>query len=988
MSLGLNRALILGLRPGGVSGGTPAPDLAPTTLTNSYNGTLDGQAFTIATSVPVLFTADAIGHPTMISDRAFTWSVTPAPASIPSGSFVMGTVTVSGASYPANNVQETPFFGAAGEGAADQYGTTPQGFDGMSAVYSDGNGPSDSTTQVYSAGLSAAQPIAVAIGQKRSFVIGFRKAGVTTPTGWERFGAWLRITVLDAVPPAGFFAPAASATDKTVRYTTAMRNKSVLSGRPLAAGKPDLATCIASGYVRQSIIPDFGQSGEQRRIAFAGLWSSIGYSRDSGQIFNDVLAALHAQGAAADDLTLNRMLDYAIQLEALLERGHLHMGGAGQNSGHKQIAAFGAFVFQSVSGTYSRMMSVVGSATHQHHWVRPTDAGRGTLSVFDSNHDISQRVYDSGHVGRAQYSAELPFYFATPVVNYAPGYNISRLRYDAAFPADYESVASLATFGEFVNICLLKNGLGGVDGSQALLMGGANSTANPFAASLNYFDQLRIMRADLTSDGSLFTPREAAHYDAHRDSFAVPRVGMTPADVTPDGVVPSGILSAGNGQFTWNLSGIGGDYPAATAWQIEYALPVAADLYGVQWIAVDAPAISGTQTGLPPGIKLYVRWRRQNAHGWGPWTINFPKVRAAGLGTTADKAERCTITLTGSTATAPANSVAPVIYRRTYTDYWGPLYTLVTDPAGLVVDSDLIAGRGKSTGNLSALPLIKWQRNSVDISGATAAVYRLTSADLGQNIRHGISEDGGATWTYSTPIAIAGPVYPAKTLTAFDGTNDWLSRTGAFSGAPADGKQLTIGMMLAATGSDGVSKTLLALADAAGSSGSDTIISLLRTSANRLTLTARSAANVNVFNASTASGTINVAAGELRIMISIDLATASYQFYINDTALTLGTVTGTLGDIGWSVIARPLIMAGLSGAGAMPANHRYTFIHPGKIDLSVQGNRDKFLLANIGNQGEGVFGTPALVMVYGGSTTINNYGYGGGFTLVGSVPDV
>lgn len=988
--LGLSGALALSLSPHAVGGTpTPTPDLAPTTLTNSYSGTLDGQAYTIATSVPVLFTEDAIGHPTIISDRAFAFSVTPAPTTIASDNFTMAGSTVSGASYAANNVQESPFFGAAGESAAGLYGSTPQGFDGMLGVYSDGNGPSAATTHTYSAGLSAGQPVAITVGQKRSFVVGFRKPGVTTPTGWSVFSAWLRITVLDTVPPAGFFAPAVSATDKTVRYTTAMRNKTVLSGRPLAAGKPDLATCIANGYIKQSIIPDFAQSGEQRRIAFTALWN-VGYSRDTGQIINDVLTALHAQGTSANDAALNWLLDYAIQLEAMIERGHLHMGGAGQNCGHKEVAVSGAFVFQSVTGTFNRLMSVVGAATQQHHWVRETDTGRGTYSERKANHDIAQRAYDSGHVGRAQFSAELPYYFATPVVNYSPGYDISRLRFDAAFPADYESVASLATFGEVVNICLFKNGPGGIDGSQALLMGGANDTTNPFAASLYYFDQLRTMRADLTADSSFFSTREAAHYDAHRASFAVPRVGMTPADVTPDGPVPSSILSAGNGQFTWNLTGIGGDYPAASAWQIEYALPVAADIFGVQWIAVDSPAISGTQTGLPPGLKLYVRWRRQNTHGWGPWTINFPKIPADGTSSDPDDfAERCTITLTGSTATAPANTVAPAIYRRTDPSYWGPLYTLVTDPSTLAVDTDLIAGRGKSTGNLPALPMVKWQRNSADISGATAAVYRLTSADLGQNIRHGISEDGGATWTYSTAVAIPGPTYPAKTLTAFDGTNDYLQRTGAFSGAPADGKQLTIGMMFAATGSDGVSRTLLALADAAGTASTDRMIELNRNVSNRLQLVTRSAANATVFSVSTSTGTINVAAGEVRVMVSVDLATASYQFYLNDTALSLGTVTGTLGDIGWSAIARSWIMASTNGGSPMPANHRYTFIHPGKIDLSVQGNRDKFLLANIGNQGEGVFGTPALVMLYGPDANIGtNYGTGGNFTVVGDVTDV
>jgi hypothetical protein len=54
--------------------------------------------------------------------------------------------------------------------------------------------------------------------------------------------------------------------------------------------------------------------------------------------------------------------------------------------------------------------------------------------------------------------------------------------------------------------------------------------------------------------------------------------------------------------------------------------------------------------------------------------------------------------------------------------------------------------------------------------------------------------------------------------------------------------------------------------------------------------------------------------------------------------------------------------------------------------LTVEGNRDKFLTANIGGDGSEPFGIPPAVFLYGPVANIaTNYGASGSFTANGSL---
>lgn len=746
------------------------------------------------------------GAPFVVSDVAFKIAqVTPVGAAVASSAFTdygVGAVA-GGTTYVANGLMESPLMPA----YRPYYPGVPytgQAFDGLLGV--SGNSSEAAGKMAYDDTLqkdpTLKGAISISIGDARGFVKSRRRAGLTTsgtiPGGsWRHFDAFSHLSVVPDIPPAGAFSPCVSLPAghalRTDYFTVSQIDWSAIPGHALLpVSMPSMATMLTAGvevggagtglgYFHTECQPFYGQFGEYNRRyvispaldgGLGGMGENSGYSRDYGQQWTDWLARIIADGPSVNTTALYRSIAFGIQIHGLAVCGVPGGSGAGQWAGFKQFAQLVGHLFHAARpDLMDEILEIVGNPTGQQKWITNDVVGLDVLwgTAEGSNHGVQRGIITDEWLDRPHFS-----------------FALNEDRWDANFDADYEcGSAGVASFGEYVNIAMFQAGPSGWDGSRLISQASDISTTaaaytSDESAINAYWDRYATLsRRDLFASGDSVTPaRHLAYYDAVRSGWDMPVWQGTPDPVTIFGTkqAASGNLTATATGFSWDMSNIYGNTETILEYQVQYSLGQ------VSWQDVTTQGVSGTQTGLAPGYKHYVRWRRRSASGWGPWSICYKRQDT-------DTNEQMYITPTNPASGTTTNTVAPSLFKRTYSYWPGPIYEPLSGTLDINI-TQLVCGVGYWTGTLTGGPSYQWKRDGANISGATSQTYTRVKADFGHDVTCTVTFNG----TSATSNAV--------TLPAVTDTEFVIARMGTAAPAPLETimENMIEGMKADATG--------------------------------------------------------------------------------------------------------------------------------------------------------------------------------------------
>lgn len=955
----------------------------PTTLTNTINYL--GETFTLSQPMKVGYTLN--GQPFIVTDTAGSWSASTNPSATVDGYVAHGAMfdprIIDGAEYPAPP-------GSSNTQGFDQM--LANGTLGTGALGASGSIPWSSTQNIDPA-ASGAYSLAGKVGR-------LVKSVRVTGGGLGEFcllQKFININLVPSVPPAGAISPIFDGNGGVEWLTTNNVTKSIFAGDGYVSGEETLASCITNNYLPgDTDWPLWIDNGEKRRglMPRRSWWATTGYSRDFGGVWNRLVNACHAEGAGAvSDSIFYRMLTLGALCLENVRRGNVQRGGAGQNIGLKPMAVLAGMASRNTAH-YALAKQFEGNETHQAFW--PTSAFTNIATGFPNGAgtgSYNRQPFLPEHYGRAAF-----FHGGQDITAVSPA--VDTILYDSDLAPRYQHT-SWTSAGLGLSNCLrFVNGPGGKTGVNLVLNDGTVSSTNPYSACIPAMWRYTTFNNDVDSYLSAFATSEERVRTRQTVAAAAGSAAMTPDPVSPM-KNQAAYLTATTTGYTWNYSSwdVGGPIKPIT--RVDHR----STLDGGRTFFVESNVgETGTKsTAVPYGIDIGVQNRRWSSDGAGPWSVNYPKVEPGAAAYPNSQLPRFVIRPSGTPIGTPVNIQAPAIVYRPLTNWNGPYFEPVPQPVSL--NLTVFAGVGWWTGNLTPGFTYQWFAGNlangsdrVAISGATSSSFVVTSAQANKYLSVGITCSG--VTAFSTPVQISAPVYPAMTLTAFDGVNDYLTRSAALAGA-VNGRKFTFSF----TGSfdvagNGVVQRLCTFGDGTtGTSSSSQLLSVERRPTNNLQIIARSVDGTGTGNGTvlfngTTSGTagnlVTSANGEVTITVSVDLDAARYQVCVNNTVIPWAAApTVLVQDIPFTSMLRPWLLVALSGAADFRGNHRCTFFHTDSLDLSVAANRDKFLPANIGNRGEGVFGVDALVMIFGPASSIGtNYGTGGNYTLVGSVTDV
>lgn len=668
-------------------------------------------SFILDRQMPVV--RSCLGEPAVISSEAFT-IIAMSPAS----------TSVSGAkgAFVAHGAMLDP---------GDLVTSGQQGFDALLGE-NDGAGQSVShLTYDPFVNVDPAQsgPLGFAAGASGSVVKSVRLGDVTETSGeWQTIEKYVVLSVLPAVPAAGFFRPGMGPGAKIIHGTEAQVSYDIL--RTLSFSNGIFTQAEAEAAIHPTS-PLFGLSNGEtlRRLDIEG---GSNYSRDFGLKRADAHAFLHLNRTdSAKRLTLLRSIQHGIDLAQAQANGYGGFGGAGQNYGRSFFSYVAAFGLQSAP-LLAAAQAMGGGALRQHFWALSSELEQTVQ--FPAGSSDSHR-HESPLL---QSDLNIPEWDRD---------TLDPTRRDADPNARYRGFWPIGMF-EALNVALLQNGPGGISGAQAILGGGAFDETNPMAAGFAFYDRARKTPQDIGNGLFGDTPDRLARWDNWR-----PLVGLTPWTGRPDWVSGNAEVTAGNGQITYDWS----DHIWATEPITRRDLRFSLD--GRQWITQqDVPAI-GTLTGVTRGLEHHVSFRLVSASGAGRWSPTYPTTGPNG----SSPALRNTVAPTGSqTASAPVNTVAPRILVRAL-EAWGGSDLLdagSTYTAAQLEDKvTLYAGLGYWTGFPAPVFSYQWQSDGSDIAGETNDSislhnrFALSQTDLTCRI----TGSDGVTQVTATTQAIALP---------------------------------------------------------------------------------------------------------------------------------------------------------------------------------------------------------------------------------------
>jgi hypothetical protein len=217
-----------------------------------------------------------------------------------------------------------------------------------------------------------------------------------------------------------------------------------------------------------------------------------------------------------------------------------------------------------------------------------------------------------------------------------------------------------------------------------------------------------------------------------------------------------------------NSAGSGTAASAATA-VVTTAVPVNVSPPMISGSAQEGQTLTaspGSWTGVPPLSYAY-QWQRCDSGGAGcvdiaGETSSSYALVSADVGSTVRVAVTASNSAGSGTATSAATAVVPAA---------PPVNTALPTISGTARDGELLtATRGTWTGTPPLAYAYQWRRcdsggnGCVDITGATATTYRLTSPDVGATIRVVVttSGSGGTASASSTATAVVAGILPAN----------------------------------------------------------------------------------------------------------------------------------------------------------------------------------------------------------------------------------
>lgn len=933
------------------------------TLTNTI--TYFGETLTLSTNMKVGYSLN--GQPFIVTDTAGSWSSSSTPSA-----------TIN--EYIGNGAMFDPRIVT---------GAYTQGFDAMLANGNLGTGNLGASGSIpYGLNIDPAVGGAYNLAGKVGRIA---KSVRVSGGGLGEFclpQKILHINLVPTVPPAGAICPIYDGLGGVTWMTTANTSKNIFAGDGYISGEESLATCIANDYLPSDTDwPAYIDNGEMRRglVPRRSWWGTSGYSRDFGGVWNKLLNACHAEGSSAvPDALFYRILTMgALNLENVL-RGNPGRGGAGQNSGIKPMAVAAGMASRLVEH-YLLAQLHEGSETHQAFW--PTSAFNNIAVGFPNGSGggfYQRQPFLAEHYGRAAF-----FHGDQDVaaVNPAVGTDL----YDSDVAPRYQHTSWSAAGLGLANCLRFINGQAGKTGVNLVLHDAAISSSNLYSACIPAMWRYTAFNDNM--DGYLSAFNTTAERTRTRQTIAAAAgsIPMTPDPVSPMRNQATYLYATATG-FGWNYStwDVGGPIKAITRVDHRSTLDGGCTFYSENNVG----EVNTKPSDVPYNIDIGIQNRRWSADGAGPWSVNYAKVQP-GAGVYANsQLPRFVIRPTGTASGSPTNIQAPQIVIKPLSAWAGPYYENLAAPAAQ--NLVLYAGVGYWTGDCAGGITYQWYAGALAdgsdkaaISGATASTFVVTSAQAGNYLTLGVTI-GGVT-AFSTQYAAAATVYPAMSLTAFDGTNDYLDKTTAFSGI-VNNRKFTWSVTGALTGGDGVAKRFVAFGDAAGTASTDNIIIVDRLATNAIQVIIKNTAGTTFFTGITTTNAWRTTDSEVTLTVSIDMDAGRYQVCINNTVLAWATgPTVTPTDIPYASIIRPRLFTALSGLGTttVPINLRCVFFHNDSLDLSVTANQNKMKPANIGNRGEGVFGVDAILMTYGpAASSGTNYGTGGNYTVVGTVTDV
>lgn len=221
----------------------------------------------------------------------------------------------------------------------------------------------------------------------------------------------------------------------------------------------------------------------------------------------------------------------------------------------------------------------------------------------------------------------------------------------------------------------------------------------------------------------------------------------------------------------------------------------------------------------------------------------------------------------------------------------------------------------------------------------------------------------------------------------FDGTSDYMSRD-AFTGA-VDSKSGTMTLFFRVDGGDGAARNIFNM----GFGGANAGLNLSLDTSNKLVLLARNSTPTTILSA-TSTGTFAAGATWHHLVLSFDLSTPTFEWYVDDSAEAAATTTVD-DSVVWTSAN---VKIGASGTNSNRFNGALAEVAlwPGRrSDLSVTSNRRKFSDAsnkptNLGVAASGPFGIAAITYqtLRDGEAVADfaiNRGAGGDFSITGTL---
>lgn len=677
--------------------------------------THNGATFVFDRPVPVGYFVT--GEPFVVSSSAFQ-IVDDLPASVAADGGVK------------NGIMKDPYV-AEGQGFDEFIGTANQN-PWMSA-----NSPYDPTLNLAPSLSGVGIPIGA--GEQASFVKALRRGDLTSPNAWQVLAGYAKLHVLAVRPPAGAYPPSASALTKRIWTRGDVRLQAL---RSLSFPASWSGTSFQS---TSTSIPDdlglYGKTGQDlRRFRLDNALGSTAtnYSRDIADNYARFIMLLHDDtlSAVERDAIVDTVVRFAIQIHGLVERGWGNFanvnpggvsGGAGQQGAVHPWIYYGAFLL----GDPPMLAAAQGMATNMNangYW--PTPEVIGTSAPGKSG--VNAQTFFEEHLG-------------TPFI--IPD------EWGSNFDTRYGVIAGNISVWETLAVALLRDGPGGVTGTQAMLKGGAFDDSNPAAAHVAMMDRVRQwVPWAMSSDDPGAMWRDL--YDLVRPLMEPPRWMGRPDQLpieTASSLSVDNWLAAGpsDGAIQWDISPF--DYSSGLILRRDFRY----SLDGVQWVEeLDVPA-QGSKSGLLRGASHYCGMRLVSTDGAGLWSANYPR----GVGGN----ERGRVATSGIAPSAqPAFVVAPQIHARIHPAWnqdlgnWKPVSGILQ-----ANEVQLSCGAGYCSGHPAPTYTYQWNRDGIPIAGATNKQYDRKKLDAGAMLTCEISATNGVG--APTVMTTAGVVCPEVT---------------------------------------------------------------------------------------------------------------------------------------------------------------------------------------------------------------------------------